>query len=244
MPDMRKEKGVCGMSAEKESAQSSELTILDAPDFQMDVKYVAEFMGIEVEEVAKLRLFPKPNKAGIYPFTRTMVAMGRHLRQQRDEITNKELAELCGVSPSRISIMEREGTLPEKSDGHYARWPSLVAVFRWMRGRVGIGENTATKAKADKAHLENRLMQIKIEREEGKALDIRIAERLMSERVLTAREKLMRVGNKLGGQAAFWKDANEAEAAIRREIEEACEELSRPIEWEDPEAESGNEDGQ
>lgn len=226
----------------EKSAQLSE--ILDAPDFQMDAKYVAEFLGIDIEEVAKLRLFPKPNKDGIFPFTRTMVAMGRHLRQQRDEITNNELAELCGVSSSRISIMEREGTLPEKSGSHRPRWESLVAVFRWMRGRIGIGENTATKAKADRAHLENRLMQIKIEREEGKALDIRIAERLLAERLLTARERLMRIGNKLGPQAAFWKDANEAESAIHGQIEEACEELSRPIEWEEESEGESKDDGQ
>jgi len=210
------------------------VSIPDAPDSPMDAKRIAKLVGINIEEVPRLspKHLPRPNNKGIYPFCRTMDGICRYLRQQRDEIHTKELAELMGVSTARVAAMQKEGILVQVAHGRFNRAESILGLVKWLKNKVGQGENSTVKIKAHKASLENQLMEIQLSRARGEALDRRAVDSAWAHIILLVRQKLFLLPGKIAPRIPYLKNEVEAAAEILRELEEIMIELSRPIEYE------------
>lgn len=217
----------------EESTQSSELkpepvNVIDPPDFQITVSYITARLGCDPPR----KDFPRPNNKGFYPFMRTIESMFRYFRRQKEEITREELSELCDVSGPRINSMVKEGIVHQISQGRFDRVLSLKGIFKWMRGRIGQGETTQAKVRSRKTELENELLTIQVQRARGDALDRRDVEKAWADRMIILQQQMLTLPSQFAGRVAYFKNAAECEAELRKLMEEYLQNAARPIDYE------------
>jgi hypothetical protein len=137
-----------------------------------------------------------------------------------------------GVSTARVAAMQKEGILIQIAHGRFNRAESILGLVKWLKNKVGQGENSTVKIKAHKASLENQLMEIQLSRARGEALDRRAVDAAWAHIILLVRQKLFLLPGKIAPRIPYLKNEIEASAEILRELEEIMVELSRPIEYE------------
>ena len=129
--------------------------------------------------------------------------------------------------------MAADGLIDQSGPGGtFPRDETLRALFGWMRDRLGDGKSTVATAKAEGIELDNRIKRAQLAREERSALPVTDIERAWSHIILAARQKFLRIANKVAPRIPFLKSESEIESEIQREIDEALSELSRAPEYE------------
>lgn len=148
-----------------------------------------------------------------------------------DTIEGHEIATLLEVTPQRVSYMTRQGIIAQDGAGHYPLRETLHALFRWYRTRLGEGKSAEALENMKGKRIKNAILEEALRRTRGETITLAEAEKVQGDLVLRAREKLLRIGNKLADQITYLGTASAIEEAIRKEIEEALGELSRPVEY-------------
>lgn len=138
-------------------------------------------------------------------------------------LARSELAELLGVTPARVSQMAGDGLFFPDSKGAYPEAASLRAACRLLRDRAGIDD-----LKSAKLQKQNRLLDYEIEKASGQLLEAGAVEKAWINLVLLAKQRLLRIPNKVVPRLPFAKSEAEMEVLIQAEIDEALLELSRP----------------
>lgn len=146
-------------------------------------------------------------------------------------IAGQEIAELLELTPARVSYMTREGIIEQDGKGRYPMRSTLHRLFRWYRTRIGEGRTKAAQLKQEAQALQTEILKETLRRTKGETITIHAAEKVHADIILRARDKLLRVANKIGPQIPFMKDQPAIEKLIQDVIEEALTELSRPVEY-------------
>lgn len=192
---------------------------------------VAKWLGMEEEDLPSVAGSIGKAVDGRYPMSEVIYGVIALLREQRDYMTNGELAELQGISEARVSIQLREGILKQDEKGKYLRKACVHGIVSHLRTRIGEGKTTAAAAKNEGMELDNELRRIAVAKARGKAWDAAEVEKAWAGIILTVREKLLRLANKLAPRIPYLKSESEVEAAIDAEVRECLSELARPVEY-------------
>lgn len=169
-----------------------------------------------------------------YDLHRIVAEQKQRIADLEDElkyIPRQELADMMELSGGRVSILVRDGIIPQDSSSRYVRRDSVHAAFAWMRGRLGEGTNDAQLAKAEKVRLENIILKSQADKAQGSVISIDEAKKVIENLVLHARGKALGLANKIAPRVAYMKSEIEVENAIQTEVEEFLSELSRPVEF-------------
>jgi hypothetical protein len=147
--------------------------------------------------------------------------------QSTDTISQAELAALAGFDRSRICQLATEGILRRDAKGNLPRDESIRLLFRWLRERLGESAGTLAGAKLKAKQLDILIKQRQLEQLDSVWLHKDAVRKTWADIVLTVRQKMLRIGNKLAPRLLYARSEMEFEREITAEIEEALLELSR-----------------
>lgn len=132
-------------------------------------------------------------------------------------LTQKQLAELFGVTPRSIRDWHSEG-LPRLEDGNYDG-TACIAWYTDRDGEFADQRQRLAAAQAEKAEAENAVRR-------GELADMNTVVAAWTEMIASARAKLLSIPTKLGPQLANVSDVGVIAALIRVEVYAALAELS------------------
>jgi hypothetical protein len=141
------------------------------------------------------------------------------------------LAEMMSVSSSRVKQLIADGSLSVDAEGRLPLASAIRSAINIFRERAGDGKTKLSISKQETRDLQNRLLLLRVSREEGRSISLEDATKAWSHLLLLARGKFLRVGNKLAPLLVFCKTELELQAAVDREIGECLSELSRPVSY-------------
>ena len=201
------------------------------PAQSISAEDLAKMLAVDEEFLGEGQAFIGQPTQGRYPMDFAIRGAIAWLVEERDYISNKELAELQGITPSRVSNQVKDGILHLDSRGKYPRREAIHELLSHYRTRIGEGKTTAGAAKNQSLQLGNRLLEIQVAKAEGRAIDRDVVEKSWANLILTCREKLLRLANKVAPRIPYLKSESEIEGAIDLEVRECLSELARPPEY-------------
>ncbi len=201
-------------------------------------RQLAKMIGIEPEVLPDVHRFTgKPNKDGNYKQSEAIHGAFSFLRWQRDRITRQQVADYMGYSAARVNQLAREGVLQQGVDSEYPRHETIHAICRYLRAQSEATKGSLSDIRRRKLEQESQILAHQLAREEGQLLKVSVVEREWSNLMLNCRQKLLRIGNKVAPRVPYLKSEAEIEAAIQAEVDEALNELSRPMDFQEKDEE-------
>jgi len=156
------------------------------------------------------------------------------MKQPPAFLNRTEIAAIMGLSASRVSQLAAEGVLPQDPQGRHPKEQTHLAIIAHFRQGAELGE-----LKRNKLQKEGRLLDVQLRRAEGETMTVAEVERAWAHIVLTVREKLLRVANKISPRIPLLKSGPEIEQLIQGEIEECLLALSKQPEYQPSGGNSG-----
>lgn len=138
-------------------------------------------------------------------------------------LTRSQVAEMAGLSASRISQMAADGTLAQLPDGRFPTFQTARTLIGYYRSKGGDLSMLAQEEKRKKIEL----LDIEIGKAHGVLIRTEVIRPLWEEFILITRQKLLNVAGKVAPRLAFCRAEYEFQKAIDDEIREALLELSR-----------------
>ena len=140
----------------------------------------------------------------------------------RELLTQADLASCFGLSQESISSLTKAGLLIADSDFMYPLRENaerMVASLREKKDSAGV------KARIDRLNEEK--LQLEIDGIKKKVLPRVELERSWSDAILTARQKILSLGNRISPRIIYCKSEAEAQALIETECNAVLSELAR-----------------
>jgi phage terminase Nu1 subunit (DNA packaging protein) len=133
-------------------------------------------------------------------------------------ISRAELADLMGVSETRISQLAAEGVLVRKRAGFYPREENIALATRWLDEKEKLKSRQPCSPRLELVRLQAEMLKLKLEQARGELLPRKDVEETWSARVLAIRSQLLALPSKLASKVALFKTETEAEETFRQEI--------------------------
>ena len=198
------------------------------PTQSISAEDLAKMLAVDEEFLAEGQAYLGQPIQGRYPMDKAIRGAIAWLVEDRDFITNKELAELQGITPSRVSNQVRDGILHQDSKARFPRREAIHELISHYRTRIGEGKTTAGAAKNQAMMLSNRLLQIQVDKAERRSFDAGAVETAWGGNILTCREKCLRLSSKLSSMLGL---TTEQEEIVDQQVRECLVEMARPIEY-------------
>jgi len=144
-------------------------------------------------------------------------------------IAAEKLCTLTGVSDKRHRQIAKEGFFPPPINGQYQMALTLQGLFRYYRELGKRKHSTFESERTKKLAAERRIEELKLARMLGNSLDAEAVVRAWQNCIMVARQKLLALESKVSGRLGF--DEHQQQE-LRKEIEEALAELSKPQKYE------------
>jgi hypothetical protein len=152
------------------------------------------------------------------------------LKNKEDDIANgkitaETLCRITTLTDQRHRQLAQSGLFPSPELGYYQLEPTVRGLLSYYRER---NKKEKESLSGEKLRAERKMAELQLARATNKALDADVVIRSWQNVVLIARQKFFGLESKLSSQLGF-TDFQQAE--LRREIEEALAELSRPQQY-------------
>ena len=144
------------------------------------------------------------------------------------KITAETLCRITTLTDQRHRQLAQSGLFPPPERGYYQLEPTIRGLLSYHRERNKREKKFLSGEKLKKLRAERKMAELQLAKATNKALDADAVIRSWQNMVLTARQKFLGLESKLSPQLGF-TDFQRAE--LRREIEEALTELSRPQQY-------------
>lgn len=162
------------------------------------------------------------------------------------DVTKAELAAICGVSLPTIGAWVRKGC-PFVSKGNKSKaWTfNTAAVLEWREEQIvqqTLGDTKSLdidEARRRKVAAEAAMMELDLAKRRGEMIEIDEVAQVVGDDYANVRAKLLSMPTKLSPQLMGVSDTLEVEGLIRRQVEEALEELTADEVYGGPETGSG-----
>lgn len=195
-------------------------------------RFVAQSVGLEESELHRLKEFGAiQNDAGEWPQASAITAMLAFQKDRWQWTSNGELAELLGVTRSRISHLIRDGVFTQEVDSRMPRQKNIKELASHLLA-LSKQKQSSFDDKLEIARIDKELKQIELDKALNKSLDAGAVEKAWVNIILLAKQRLLRVPNKVAPRLPFCKSESDMEIEIQKEIDEALLELSRAPDYE------------
>ena len=195
-------------------------------------RFVAQSVGLEESELHRLVEFGATRDAdGNWPQSSAVTAMLAFQKDRWQWASNGELAELLGVTRSRISHLIRDGIFTQEVDSRMPRQKNIKELASHLLALSKQKQNSWDD-KLEIARIDKELKQIELDRAQNKSLDAGAVEKAWVNIVLLCKQRLLRIPNKVAPRLPFCKSEADMEIELQKEIDEALLELSRPPDYE------------
>lgn len=152
--------------------------------------------------------------------------------------TTREVLEFTGATPgvryseSWLRALEKAGHVPPCKDGLWP-WPETIfAIFQYLKRKGATSPLSAEKCRTEKHRGD--LLRVSVLRQQGKLVLLKEAEHGWSDLVLSFRTKVMALPSKLSPLIVGKKTPAEVQALLDAEMRQCLEELSKPVEYSQP----------
>ena len=140
------------------------------------------------------------------------------------KITAETLCRISTLTDQRHRQLAQSGVFPSPQRGYYLLEPTIRGLLCYYRDRNKKEKESLSEERLKKLRAERKMAELQL----AKAMDADAVVRSWQNIVLTARQKFLGLENKISSRLGF-TDFQRAE--LRREIEEALTELSRPQQY-------------
>lgn len=137
-----------------------------------------------------------------------------------------KFARMVGVTEKRLRQLADAGHIPQPINGMWDEENSISGAFAYYRRKkeqVSDGDDAAKKLRA-----EREIMELKLAKLRGSVAEVTPLEKIWGAIIATTRQKISALPTRLSPNAQFWRNQQDAEAAIRKECDEALECLADP----------------
>ena len=144
------------------------------------------------------------------------------------KITAETLCRISTLTDQRHRQLAQSGVFPSPQRGYYLLEPTIRGLLCYYRDRNKKEKESLSEERLKKLRAERKMAELQLAKAMNKAMDADAVVRSWQNIVLTARQKFLGLENKISSRLGF-TDFQRAE--LRREIEEALTELSRPQQY-------------
>ena len=144
------------------------------------------------------------------------------------KITAETLCRITTLTDQRHRQLAQSGVFPSPQRGYYQLEPTIRGLLCYYRDRNKKEKESLSEERLKKLRAERKMAELQLAKAMNKAMDADAVVRSWQNIVLTARQKFLGLENKISSRLGF-TDFQRAE--LRREIEEALTELSRPQQY-------------
>jgi len=195
-------------------------------------KFILDSCGIDATQLEELKKFGAIQDAdGNWPQSSAVHAMLAFQRDRWQWTSNGELAELLGVTRSRISHLIRDGVFTQEVDSRMPRQRNIKELASHLLA-LSKQKQSSWDDKLEISRIEKELKQIELDKAQNKSLDAGAVEKAWVNIILLCKQRLLRIPNKVSPRLPFCKSESDMELEIQKEIDEALLELSRAPDYE------------
>ena len=156
---------------------------------------------------------------------------------ENTQIDSATLSRLTGLSDRRHRQIADEGFFPPPSKGLYQFEPTLTGLFNYYKEQNNRGQGELAIERLRKTRAEANLAEIRLAKERKDALDRKSVLRCWENILMTIRQKILALPNKVAPRLAYMEDQQQIEGELEKEVTGALEELSKPQTYDNPENE-------
>tara|TARA_Y100000588_G_C14233890_1_gene916408 strand:- start:43 stop:561 length:519 start_codon:yes stop_codon:yes gene_type:complete len=149
---------------------------------------------------------------------------------ESQHITGEQLCALTGLTDRRHRQIAKEGYFPPPINGEYQFSAAIQGMFRYYRELSAKRSSTLEDEKQKKLAAERKISELNLARMRGELLDASGVEKEWGNIILTTRQKLLGMENKISTRLGF---TDEQRKGLSQEVEETLKELSRPTLYND-----------